>query len=95
MIRTFHARRYEQYHIQYLEMVKTRAPFTTGGFMALHKPFGTWADINGYAGFVPSNTYFRGFYDALIEQHANAIDKHMSMLSARVLCVDHSHKVSH
>ena len=58
-----------------------------------HKPFGKWADTDGYAGFVPSYTYFRGFYDAMIEKHAAEIDQHMAMLPARIICIDHSHKV--
>jgi len=93
MIRTFHIRRYELLHIQYLEMVKTRAQFATTGILALHRPFGTWADVDGYAGFVPSQSYFRAFYDALIEKHAPEIDQHMAMLPADILSIDHSFKV--
>jgi hypothetical protein len=93
MIRTFHIRYYEKCHIQYLEMVKLCSQFTLAGFTPKHKPFGKWADTDGYAGFVPSYTYFRGFYDAMIEKHAAEIDQHMAMLPARIICIDHSHKV--
>jgi hypothetical protein len=93
MIRTLHIRYYEKLHVQYLEMVKSHSEMTLEGFHAKHKPFGGWADVNGYAGFVPSHTYFRGFYDAMIERHAAEIDQHMAMLPARILCIDHSHKV--
>ena len=64
------------------------------GFLALHQPFGAWNDTNGYSDFVPSHTYFRGFYDMMIERHASEIDQHMAMLPARILSVDHSFKVS-
>jgi len=94
MIRTFHIRQYELLHVQYLEMVKTRAQFATTGILALHKPFGTWADVEGYAGFVPSPSYFRAFYDTLIETHAPEIDQHMAMLPADILSIDHSFKVN-
>jgi hypothetical protein len=94
MIRTFHIRRYENLHIQYAEMVKARMSATASGFLALHEPFGSWDDINGYSDSVPSHSYFRGFYDTMIEKHADEIDQHMAMLPARILSIDHSFKVS-
>jgi hypothetical protein len=93
MIQTFHIRRYEQLHIQYLEMVNLCTPFTTTGLLSLHKPFGKWDDISGYAGFVPSHSYFKGFYVSLLERHAPEIDQYMAMLPARILNIDHSFKV--
>jgi hypothetical protein len=93
MIRTFHIRRHEQLHIQYLEMVKDRISSVQASFLPLHSPFGLWDDLDGYAGYVPSHKYFRSFYDVFIERHAAEIDQHMAMLSGRILCIDHSFKV--
>ena len=74
-------------------MVKMRAQFSATGILALHKPFRTWGDVEGYAGFVPSHRYFCAFYNTLIERHAPEIDQHMAMLPADILCIDHSFKV--
>jgi len=79
MIRTLHLRRFEQHHAQYLEMVELRLPYVSPGILTLHEPFGAWDDPDGYAGFVPSHTYFRGFYDCLIERYARQIDQKMAM----------------
>ena len=93
MIRRLHICQYEQLHISYLEMVKSRSVAVSNGFLSKHLPFGAWNNVDGYAGFVPSHTYFCYFYDMLIEKHATKIDQHMAMLSAWVLCIDHSFKV--
>jgi hypothetical protein len=93
MIRTFHLRRFEQRHAQYLEMIELRLPYVSSGFLALHEPFGAWDNPDGYAGFVPSHTYFRGFYDCLIERYSGQIDQKMAMNPLRKASLDHSHKV--
>lgn len=96
MIQLFHVRKYEQLHVQYIEMISSRLSIGKIGSAMLvkHKPFGMWDDIEGYAGFVPTHNYFTNFYNTLIEKHSREIDQHMAMLPARILCIDHSHKVS-
>ncbi|SJL13795.1 uncharacterized protein ARMOST_17243 [Armillaria ostoyae] len=96
MIRLFHVRKYEQLHVQYLEMISNRTA-STGSLhstmLVKHEPFGTWDNVDGYGGFVPSHNYFTSFYNAFIEGHAREIDQQMAMLPGRILSIDHSHKV--
>jgi hypothetical protein len=61
--------------------------------LAKSKPFGLFNDCDGYAGFTPGAHYFRNFYVNFMASHALEIDQHMSMLSARILEIDHSFKV--
>jgi len=79
---TFHVRHYEQLHMQYLEMVLTCAQSVSVGLLAWHQPFSAWDDPDGYAGFVPSHSYFCTFYNNMIECHTMEMDQHMAMLSA-------------
>lgn len=93
MLRTFHTRKYEQMHLQYLLHVQNLPEDTFFFKYALHEGFGAWDDLNGYAGYIPSHHYFRGVYSALIELHAAEMDQRMAMLSGRSLALDHSFKV--
>ncbi|KAI0704374.1 hypothetical protein BC835DRAFT_1317043 [Cytidiella melzeri] len=93
IIRTFHVRRYEQLALQYLEAVKLRLNSPVLSIGVRPERFSAWDDRNGFAGYVPSATFFTGFYNQYIEGHAPEIDKQMSMLSARFLAIDHSHKL--
>jgi hypothetical protein len=93
-IRTFHLRHYEQLQLQYLEMIFVRLQSATASMMAKFKPFGLFHDRDGYAGFTPSANYFRDFYVNYIASHASEIDQHMAMLSAKILIIDGSFKVS-
>lgn len=94
MIRTNHIRRYEQLHLQYLEMVNARLQSSFVNLLAKFAPFGLFDDRDGYAGFIPSANYFRQFYVRFLQSHASEIDQYTSMLSAKVLAIDHSHKAS-
>ncbi len=96
MIQLFHIWKYEQCHVQYLEMIAshTLANTVISGLLVSHKPFGMWNDTKGYAGFVPLHKYFTSFYNVLVERHAQEIDQQMAMLPAQILCIDQSHKVS-
>lgn len=97
MIRLMHVRRYELLHAQYLEMISIRLSSSNSlqnALLAKHEPFETWDDTQGYSGYVPSPKYFSEFYNMFVEKHAAEIDQHMAMLPARILCVNHSHKVS-
>jgi hypothetical protein len=94
MIRTQHIRRYEQLHLHYLETVYIHLRSSTAHFLLNFKPFGLFDDRDGYAGFTPSPNYFWDFYVNFISSHAAEMDQHMAMLSAKVLQIDHSYKVS-
>ena len=45
-----------------------------------------------YAGFVPSGTYVRTLYTAIIQTLRPKMDKHMMLLDGKVLKGDHSFK---
>jgi hypothetical protein len=92
MIRTNHIRRYEQLHLQYLEMLYERQNGPLH-FLGKHKPFSAFDDHNGYAGFIPTGRYFRDFYVKYIGFHAQEINQYTAMLSAKFLQIDHSFKV--
>ena len=55
--------------------------------------FGTFSDWNGYAGFVPSASYFARLYDMLVEQDSPELKQCIALLPARTLAIDHSFKV--
>jgi hypothetical protein len=94
MIQAFHYQRYDEFHLQYLELVKERKNGIQGHFLPKSQPFGAFRDPNGYAGFIPGPPYFRGFYDKMVESDAPDLIQQIGMLSARVMAVDHSFKVS-
>ncbi|KAF8633831.1 hypothetical protein AX17_004351 [Amanita inopinata Kibby_2008] len=92
-IRVNHIRRFEKLHLQYLEMIYERAQSGAAQFLPKFEPFGEFGDRDGYAGFVPSPQYFRNFYVRFILSHAQEMDQYTTMLSARLLQIDHSFKV--
>jgi len=93
MIRQMHIRRYEQLHLQYLQMIHARVDSLTSHWVPKYDHFGSFSDKSRYAGFVPTSKYFDHFYTRYLELHSREMDQYMSMQSARILCVDHSHKV--
>ncbi|OBZ79508.1 hypothetical protein A0H81_01196 [Grifola frondosa] len=93
MIRSNHVRYYERLHLQYAEMVYARQKSSFAHLLAKFKPFGQFDDCNGYTGYSPSARYFRDLYVHLISSHAPEIDQYSSMLSAKLLQVDHTFKI--
>ena len=93
MVRTHHVRRYEQLKLQYLELVYSRSR-AAGRLLGKFQEFSSFDDPEGYAGFIPSSNYFRSIYVKTMAARGPTMDKHMSMLSASILEVDHSFKVS-
>ncbi|EIW52507.1 uncharacterized protein TRAVEDRAFT_24023 [Trametes versicolor FP-101664 SS1] len=85
VVQSHHYRRYDQLHLQYLELVRERREGNMSKFLAKVAPFSSFSDRAGYAGFVPSSMYFRKFYDTLIESWAPQIQQHTAMLSAEIL----------
>ena len=94
LIRNNHIRRYEHAHLQYLELVFARKHATFAKLLPRFQPFGEFSDRDGYAGFIPSPQYFRRVYVQFISSHAHEMDQHTSMLSSRLLQIDHSFKVN-
>ncbi|KAK2467285.1 hypothetical protein APHAL10511_000834 [Amanita phalloides] len=94
MIRSFHYQRYDELHLQYLQAVYERYKRTPQHFWIPKKAFGAFGDRDGYAGYVPTAKYFRRFYDMLIERQAPEMTQLLSLLSGRVLAIDHSFKIT-
>jgi len=95
MIESLHYRRYDDLHLQYLEMLSDRKLGSMSSLLPKVTPFGAFGDRNGYAGFVPSAQYFRLFYDTLIEGCSREMVQRIAMLPARRLAVDDSYKVKY
>jgi hypothetical protein len=94
MIESFHYQCFDELQAQFLEMVLDRS---TRGSLSQYwtaiKPFSDFRDPDRYAGFVPSATYFGGFYDMLVEESSREIHQMIASLPADVLKQDHSFKV--
>ena len=56
--------------------------------------FSSFDDATGYCGFVPSAKYLTSLYNEYVEKCSADHDQYTSSLSADVVHVDHSHKVS-
>lgn len=93
-LRLSHLLSYDILRLQYLSTVitcKSMGKFLNQQF----EPFLSFDDTSpkGYRGYVPSSQWLRDLYDAFIESHQNEINQHMSMLTANICGIDHSHKV--
>lgn len=91
-LRVLHQRRFDLHHLQYLEFLKAGVALSQWRGQTF-PPFGAFTDLNGYGGFVPSAHYLRDLYDDFIEQHEAELSQAISMLSADIAALDHSHKV--
>jgi hypothetical protein len=94
IIHVNHIRRFERLHLEYLEIVYARVHSPAARFLPQFRPFGKFADREGYAGYVPSPKYFRDFYMRYITSHAPEMDQYTAMLSAQILQIDHSFKMT-
>lgn len=95
LIRTLHRRFYKDLVIQYYEQVKIHYESASiqMKLLAVHSHFGAIDNCNGYADYVPSGQFFRGFFNNFIESHVKEMDQQMVILSADILQIDHSFKV--
>jgi hypothetical protein len=89
MVQSLHYHRYDELHLQYLEMLRDCKQGNMLNFFEKVTPFGAFGDRNGYTGFVPSAQYFRVFYDTMIEGWSHEI-----VLPARRVGIDESYKVN-
>ena len=93
IIHVQHLRRFDFLQIQYLEMIdamRINSPWKNSTFEA----FSAFNDPLGYSGYVPSSRWFRDVYDSYIELHLPRINQYTSMLTGRIVAIDHSHKVT-
>ncbi|TFY76365.1 hypothetical protein EWM64_g7647 [Hericium alpestre] len=92
MMDSFHHRRFDQLHKQYLDLVYKRRASIVTGFILHFKQFGQFNDRQTYAGHVPSDRYWKSWTIRLIDEQKAAMDQHRASLTARVIGVDHSFK---
>ncbi|KAF9231664.1 hypothetical protein BU15DRAFT_82124 [Melanogaster broomeanus] len=93
MLQSFHYQRFDELHLQYLELIYSRYKACPEQFWVRKQSFGSFGDREGYAGFVPTHAYLRCFYDMVIEQCSSELKQCIAMLPARVLAIDHSFKI--
>lgn len=93
MLQSFHYQRYDELHLQYLELMHDCYKACPLQFWIQKQAFGSFSDRDGYVGFVPSSGYLGHFYNMLIERWAPKMKQSIAMLPARVLAIDHSFKV--
>ncbi|KAJ3558593.1 hypothetical protein NP233_g11480 [Leucocoprinus birnbaumii] len=105
-LRVLHLERHDTLHLQYLHTIASRLTRTTQTLDQMWGnrdersetrkfiPFPDFDDNseNGPAGFIPSAAWLRNMYDRYIESHKDELNQHMSMLSACICGIDHSHK---
>jgi hypothetical protein len=73
-----------------IDAMRINSPWKNTTFEA----FSAFNDPLGYAGYVPSSRWFRDVYDSYIELHLPRINQYTSMLTGRIVAIDHSHKVT-
>ncbi|KAM6501786.1 hypothetical protein JOM56_001763 [Amanita muscaria] len=81
MIRINHIRRYEQLHLQYLELIyaRERAPYAR--YLPQFEPFGEFSDRDGYAGF-EMDQYTSMLSSELLQiDHSFKVLKHVARLN--------------
>lgn len=94
-LRISHLLSYDALRLQYLSAVlerKSISKFLNRSFQNF-PPFDDTSKT-GYSGFISSSQWSRDLYDTFIESHRAEINQHMSMLTANICAIDHSHKVS-
>jgi hypothetical protein len=82
--------------LQYLNAIKHMQQHPTARSMHALKDlqvFSAFGDQSLYAGFIPSMTYLRTLYTAIIDEYRPLIDKQMMLLGGRFLKGDHSFKI--
>ncbi|KAH9475789.1 Werner syndrome ATP-dependent helicase-like protein [Psilocybe cubensis] len=93
-IRVHHLLKYDELHLQYLNQLAGRKldKWREEKYMS----FPRFDDISphGRHGFTPSAQWIRNMYDRFIMEHIHDFNQHMSMLSAEICALDHSHKIT-
>lgn len=98
-----HTHRFNVRQAQYLEVLfeRTRhadsaADNAVESYFPLSRtqPFGDFWDVEGYAGFVPSEKYLASMLNRAIEADEADANQHTSCLAPDQLAIDDSHKAS-
>lgn len=92
-LRVQHLLRYDEIHLQYLDRL---ACLSLDGWMSRkYEPFLPFDNDtpSGFHGYVPAAQWVREMYDRYIGEHGQDFNQHMSLLSAEICALDHSHKV--
>ncbi|KAF8870351.1 hypothetical protein CPB84DRAFT_1754505 [Gymnopilus junonius] len=93
-LRIQHLQKYDEIELQYLDVL---AGFKLDGWAGqTYKAFLPFDDHSpdGPFGFVPSGSWVREMYDRFIEEHHNEFNQHMALLTAEIIALDHSHKLT-
>ncbi|KAF8419486.1 hypothetical protein L210DRAFT_3766619 [Boletus edulis BED1] len=93
LVRAMHYHHFDQLRCQFLEMIADHNMGSLRDCWTSKRPFGEFGDLDGYAGYVPSERYFGQFYDAMVEEEAPELQHIISSRPANVLKHDHSFKV--
>ncbi|XP_006457870.1 hypothetical protein AGABI2DRAFT_215844 [Agaricus bisporus var. bisporus H97] len=93
-LRMHHLERYDELHLQYLHTVAQRRLANWCGVTAVVFPEFFDKSEGGFHGFIPSSSWLRNMYDNFIKEHQQDINQHISLLSADVCAIDHSHKIT-
>ncbi|KAF8878031.1 hypothetical protein CPB84DRAFT_1752008 [Gymnopilus junonius] len=93
-LRIQHLQKYDEIELQYLDVL---AGFKLDGWAGqTYKAFLPFDDHSpdGPFGFVPSGSWVREMYDRFIEEHHDEFNQHMALLTAEIIALDHSHKLT-
>ncbi|CAO3620732.1 unnamed protein product [Mucor hiemalis] len=93
ILRELHMLQHDRKELQYLvDLHKKRHGISQHFIQSSPKPFSTFDDQSAYAGYIPSRTYIRAAYTAIIQAFRPKMDKHMMILEGKILKGDHSFK---
>ena len=97
ILRELHTLRHARLEYQYLCAIKLRqqqAQRTLDSFYTpALRPFSSFGDKQGYAGYVPSATYLLKVYTSMIDELRPLLDKQVMLLDGKILKGDHSFKI--
>jgi hypothetical protein len=96
LLTEMHMLRYSRLELQYLNAIKYRqesqASISSYSQRSM-KAFSTFGDMGQYAGFIPSMSYLRTLYTAMMDEMRPMIDKQIMLLGGKFLKGDHSFKI--
>jgi hypothetical protein len=97
ILRELHIRRHDLYELDYLQAIyrekKSAQCYQMYQKEKIYKPFSTFHDKDGYAGFYPSRWYINTVYMDYMEHIRPILDQCMASLSGYIIKWDHSFKL--
>jgi hypothetical protein len=93
-LRALQLEHYDITHLQYLHFVARGSQLNIwrGKIYEPFLPFDNTSP-SGFHGYIPSSRLLRDIYDSCMEVHYADINQQVSLLTAEVCALDHSHKV--